>query len=261
VGDDDQARTARGPFLASQLRPGDRYELSRGHAIWCAPAGGDGSRRVLRGAAVLATDPAVTEAGIDIGYSNEPGQLRAPDVAIGNVPDAPGWIAGVPPLAVEYAGRGQDEADLQAKIGELLAGGTRWVWVVRLIGPRRVEVFEKGQPVRVVGAGERLTAPGVLQNDVPVEALWDGEVADAQTLRNLLQRHGYADLGAVRAEGREEGRVTQARAALRRVLARRGLVPTSDEEARIDACTSTDVLERWHDRAIDAETVAAVLAP
>jgi hypothetical protein len=249
--------------VAIQLRPGDRYELSQGHPLWCAPTGGDGARRVGKGFAVLATDPAVTEAGIDPGYTTEPGQLRAPDVAIGHVPDAPGWIAGAPPLAVEYAGRGQDEADLQAKIEELLAAGTRWIWVVRLVGPRRVEVHEKGAPVRVVSAGERLTAPGVLQNDVPVEALWDGDAADAQTLRNLLQRHGYRDLAAVREEGREEGRdagrLDGARASLRRVLARRGIPLSAEDEARIEACTSTDTLALWLEHAIDAPSAADAL--
>jgi len=30
-------RASRGPFRADQLRPGDRYELSNGHPIYCAP--------------------------------------------------------------------------------------------------------------------------------------------------------------------------------------------------------------------------------
>lgn len=269
MNDDHRARTTRGPFVASQLQSGDRYELSRGHAIWCAPTGGGGALRIGRAFTALATDPDVTEAGIDAGYSSESGQLRAPDIAIGNVPDAPGWIAGTPPLAVEYAGRGQDEAELQTKIGELLAGGTQWVWVVRLLGPRRVEVHAKGETVRVLGEGERLRAPGVLRNEVPVEALWDGEVADAVTFRNLLQRHGYDDLDAVRAagvqqgieQGIEQGVMLKARAMLRLVLSRRGLSTSPEEDARIEACTSASTLDRWLDRAIDAATATEALAP
>lgn len=42
-----------------------------------------------------------------------------PNIAVGNVPDDPGWVRGVPPLAVEYADVGQDEADLQSKIRAL----------------------------------------------------------------------------------------------------------------------------------------------
>ena len=29
----------QGPFHADQLRDGDRYELSQGHPLYCAPAG------------------------------------------------------------------------------------------------------------------------------------------------------------------------------------------------------------------------------
>jgi len=42
--------------------------------------------------------------------------LRTPDVAIGSsttIGDGRGWIPGAPPLALEYAAQGQDEAGLQ----------------------------------------------------------------------------------------------------------------------------------------------------
>jgi len=194
-----------GPFVASQIPPGSRYELRDGHALYCAPTGGDGSTSVARGAQVLATDPAVKQAGIDAGYSFGPGDLRAPDIAVGNVPDRPGWIAGVPPLAVEYASVGQDEAKLAEKIADFLNAGTLWVWVVRLLGPRRVEVHARGEAMRVYGPGEELRAPGILQNPVLVEALYDETAAQEATLRNLLQRRGYENLDAVREEGLEEG--------------------------------------------------------
>lgn len=111
--------TAHGPFRADQIRPGDPYELSNGHAINCMGTGGRGSRAKLLGGLVLDSDPAVEEAGVDTGYAPWPDTLRAPDVAVGNVPDAPGWIEGVPPLAVEYADTGQDEKELATKISEL----------------------------------------------------------------------------------------------------------------------------------------------
>ncbi len=97
---------AHGPFRAEQLRSGDPYELSRGHAIYCTPASGRGSRANLLGGQVLGTDPDVESAGVDTGFSPSPDTLRAPDVAIGNVADKPGWVPGVPPLAVEYADTG-----------------------------------------------------------------------------------------------------------------------------------------------------------
>jgi hypothetical protein len=60
-------------------------------------------------------------------------------------------------------------------------------------------------------------------------------------------------------EGRLEGRLTEARAALRRVLAGRQLTPSKDDDARIDACIDLATLERWLDRAITATNVSDVL--
>lgn len=114
----------RGPFRADQIRPGDPYELSDGHPIECMPGGGRNSRANLVGGLALGTDPDVEFAGFDTGFSPEPGMLRAPDLAIGNVPDTPGWVAGVPPLALKYADTGQEEAVLTQKIADLLGAGT-----------------------------------------------------------------------------------------------------------------------------------------
>ena len=199
-------RYSHGPFRAEQLKSGDPYELSNGHPIECLPAGGRHAKANLTGGLVLGTDPDVDAAGFDVGYTPDEGTLRAPDIAVGNVPDAPGWVQGVPPLAVEYADTGQDENDLRDKIDTLLAAGTRYIWVVRMHGPRRVEVHQAGQARRTLHHGEQLEAPGVLRNPVPVEALYDPDAAHQAALRNLLQRHGYADLEAVRSEGLEKGR-------------------------------------------------------
>ena len=192
--------TQYGPFRAEQIRPGDPYELSQGHAIQAMGTGGRGARANLIGGSVLDSDPDVEEAGVDAGYSPAPDTLRAPDISVGHVPDEPGWIRGVPPLAVEYADTGQDDKELEVKLTELFEAGTRLVWVVRLVGPKRVEIREPEKPVRVVGPGEQLEAPGILRNPVPVEALYDRDAAHEAILRNLLQRQGYQDLDAVRAE-------------------------------------------------------------
>jgi hypothetical protein len=61
---------------------------------------------------------------------------------------------------------------------------------------------------------------------------------------------------AAAAEGQLEGRLTEARAALRRVLVGRQLTPSPDDDARIDACTDLTILERWLDRAITATRVS-----
>jgi len=74
--------------------------------------------------------------------------------------------------------RGQDETDLKIKIRKLLAAGARYVWVVRLIGPHRVEVYAKDEPMRLFSIGDTLEAPGILRNPVPVRALFDDKEAD-----------------------------------------------------------------------------------
>ncbi len=201
-------RTAdRGPFQADQLRDGDRYELSEGHPIYCAPAGYRHAAGHVTGGLVLDTDPAVGWSGADAGVSPEPGMLRAPDVAVRTTPpEGDGtWLDEAPPLAVEYASHGQDEADLKRKIAELLHAGTRWVWAVRLEGLARVEVHTAGASKRTFTGDELLEAPGVLQNPVPARALFDRAAAHEVVLRNLLQRQGYASLAQVREEGLEKG--------------------------------------------------------
>jgi len=199
-------RKTTGPFRADQLRSGDPYELDNGHPVECLPGGGRHAGANLSGGLTLRTDPDVESGGVDPGFKTDDLNLRAPDIAVGNVPEEPGWIAGVPPLAVEYADVGQDEQELERNIRTLLAAGTRYVWVVRLSGERRVEVHVPDAPMTEVWPGQRLEAPGVLRNAVAVEALYDPDAAQAAALRNLLQRQGYADLEAVRNEGQEKGR-------------------------------------------------------
>jgi hypothetical protein len=244
----------QGPFRADQLHSGDPYELSHGHAILCLPTGGRGARAISAGAKALGTDPAVQDVGFDTGFSPAPDILRAPDLSVGPIPDEPGWVPGAPPLAVEYADTGQDEAQLTAKIHDLLEAGTRFVWVVRLTGPRRVEIHQAGQAVRIAHPGDMLEAPGILANPVLVEALYDREVSDEVSFRNLLQRHGYESLEAVRAEGEAAGEVlgeaTALRAAILEVFAIRGLAVGEQDQAMIVGCRDLPLLRRWHRQAI-----------
>ena len=254
-------RAPRGSFTADQIRSGEPYEVSRGHRLDCAPTGGDGSSPNALGATVLGSDPSVTNAGVDTGLKLDAHTLRAPDIAVNYGEEKPGWVTTVPPLAVEYAAAATDEDNLATKIGELLDAGTRWVWVVRLAGPRRVEVYEQGVPMRVVGADGELSAPGVLQLPVPVRALYDRAAAHETTLRNLLARKGYTSLDAVRDEGRDEGALLATRANLLRVLTRRGLALTEAHRDRIAQCSDLTTLGLWLDRALDATRADDVLGP
>lgn len=250
-----------GPFRSEHIRNKDPYELSNGHAIQCMPTGGRGSKSTGRGFAILETDPDVDSAGVDTGFSPVPNMLRAPDVAVGNVPNEPGWVKGVPALAVEYADTGQEEESLSKKIEELFNYGTKYIWVVRLTGPQRVEVYEPNKSMRRVVPGEVLTAPGVLRNPVPVEALYDRDAAHEVTLRNLLQRKGFDSLEAVAAKGKAEGEAkgkaegeAKGKAAgkakgkaeaILAVLASRGLAITAQERLQILGCISDEILQAW----------------
>ena len=192
---------SEGPFLPAQLQIGGEYELSNGHPVRCLPTGGDGTGPNGRGFLALDTDPLAANAGVDLGMQLGALTMRAPDVAVGAFPEKKGWVQGALPLALEYAAATQDEEKLQERIADMLAHGVKYVWVVRLVGPRRVEVHERGVAMRSVLPGQTLTAPGVLQNPVRVEALYDRDAAHEAALQNLLQRKGYRDLDAVREEG------------------------------------------------------------
>lgn len=263
-----------GPYRASQLREGDPYELDNGHLVECLPSGVRHATANVVGAAVLDSDPAVAgTVAVDVGIAfNDDKNLRAPDVAVGVTGRAPGWYRSFPPLTVEYADGGQDEVQLAKKIGELLAGGTRIIWVVRLVGPLRVEVHTPDAPVRLVGADEELSAPGILQNPVPVRALVDPDIAHDVALRNRLQAHGYGGLADIREEGREqglaegreqglaEGELTGLLNALLTVLSARALIPGDAEIAEIRRCRDAATLRRWLARATTAAAVADVFA-
>lgn len=204
---DPQRHSSQGPFRAEHLRDGDRYELSNGHPIYCAPAGWQHAGGSVKGGLVLDSDPDVQWTGAGVGISPDSANLRAPDVAVRTTPPTGNqtWLTEAPPLAVEYAGPGQDEGQLKDKIAELLAAGTLLVWVVRLVGPQRVEVHRPDGPMKLFTASDQLEAPGVLRNPVPVRALFERDAAHEVVLRNLLQRRGYASLNEVLDKGREQG--------------------------------------------------------
>ena len=165
----------------------------------------------------------------------------------------------VPPLVVEYAAEGQDLQDLDKKIDEFLSAGTRFVWVVRLVGKRRVDVHERAKATRTVYAGGELEAPGVLKNAVPVDALFDRDAAQEVALRNLVQRRGYESFeDAVQKSierGREQGIEQGLRAGLQPLLhlfARRlGRPLTEGETATLLARFDTAGPDRLGDVVLD----------
>ena len=264
-----------GPYQAHQIRDGEHVELSDGHAIHCMTAGRRHAQSNLVGGSVLDTDPAVTSSGTASGIAfNDDKNLRAPDIVVNADMNGDGWVREAPPLAVEYAGVGQDKEQLARKIKELHEFGTRYIWVIHLVGPLRVEVHERGLPMRTVPGDGVLTAPGVLQNPVPVRALVDRDAAHEATLRNLLARHGYPSIDAIREEGRDEGlkagleaghkrgldqQLARAREALQRQLQSRGWTLAPGLQARIAACTDIAVLIEWASASTTAASAEAAL--
>lgn len=83
---------SEGPFFAEPPRSGDPYELSKGHPIQCLPSDGRHAKSNLVGGLVVESDPHVESAGVDAGYAFLDKDLRAPDIAVGNVPDEPAQI-------------------------------------------------------------------------------------------------------------------------------------------------------------------------
>lgn len=60
-------------------------------------------------------------------------------------------------------------------------------------------------------------------------------------------------------EDSDEVRLAEARALLGRLLVRRGLTPTADQQACVDACADLSTLHRWHDQAVTAVSVDEAL--
>ncbi len=59
--------------------------------------------------------------------------------------------------------------------------------------------------------------------------------------------------------GFDRGRITSSRAAVARVLSRRGLAVTAEQQARLDTCEDLATLERWHDQAVTAPSADEAL--
>jgi predicted transposase/invertase (TIGR01784 family) len=62
-----------------------------------------------------------------------------------------------------------------------------------------------------------------------------------------------------RAEGRAEGLQEGLRASIRKVLEKRGLAVSAQQEARLEGCADTGTLERWFDQALTAASVTEAL--
>ena len=109
------------------------------------------------------------------------------------------------------------------------AAGVKRGWVVRLDGRRRVDVYTPDGKKESLGPGKLLLAPGILANPVPVEAMYDAQVARDTVRRNVLSREGVASLVELtergKAAGRAEGEASARTALLEVYNARFGIPP------------------------------------
>jgi Uma2 family endonuclease len=122
-------------------RDGRRYELVKGELVEMTPVGPrhGGIARRLGGKLGDFTDAHQLGATmVETGFCLEcrPDTVRAPDVSFlsrERVPpeDHEGFVPGAPDLAVEIVSPGEQDADVQDKVMDYLAHGTRLVWLVR----------------------------------------------------------------------------------------------------------------------------------
>lgn len=113
------------------------------------------------------------------------GERYAPDVAFVSkakqtLPAARGYNPIPPDLAVEvdYPGTDESARQLTIKLGNYLASGTV-VWIVR---PEllRVEIYEPGKAVRVLGKDETILGGELLPGfELPVKAIFPAEMTTA----------------------------------------------------------------------------------
>jgi len=243
-----------GPLRAHNIREGEPYEVFNGHLIYCLPNDGPLGSAHSAGALVLSASvvlPFVTM--IDVGFTWNAGRyLLAPDLSVGlSNPENPGWSVTPPMIAVEYVDDRKEADYLPQKVAALLEFGARSFWVVRLTSPVSVEIHEPQVPSRIMHADGVLTAPGILEGELPVGSLIDPELAMETALRNILAKKNK--------RSHEEGRIDQAREILRSLLSARGWTLPAPLDARITACTDLPTLMRWLSQIAAASDVEAAL--
>jgi Uma2 family endonuclease len=148
------------------------YELVRGQPRVCEPPGGVHGRIAARIAARLADYVERLGLGtvlVEAGYvlQRAPDTVRAPDVSFVSLARLPPdqipeeFIPGTPDFAVEILSPSSRWSEVEEKIADYLAPGTRLVWVVDP-GDRRAVVRYPDRPPRVVAVGGSLDGEDVV---------------------------------------------------------------------------------------------------
>jgi predicted transposase/invertase (TIGR01784 family) len=83
---------------------------------------------------------------------------------------------------------------------------------------------------------------------------------EAYERAKMAEQDARGALSVARQEGHRSGVAEGKRAALLRLIARRGLALTEEEHARVVACADEETLDRWFDRALVATSAAEALS-
>lgn len=148
------------------------YELVRGVPRVCEPPGGLHGRlagkiaaRLLDHVERLGLGTVLVESGYVL--RRGPDTVRGPDVSFISVTRLPPdqipeqFIPGAPDLAVEILSPTSRWSEVEEKVADYLAGGTRLVWVVEP-RERRVVVRYPDRPPRTLTAGDVLDGEDVV---------------------------------------------------------------------------------------------------
>ena len=159
-------------FLAHPAAAGPS-ELVRGEIRVMTPA--SGAHGVVAGALFRALDAFVEERNLGLCFPDNTGFLlpglgdtvRSPDVAFVTADQLPregiasGWIALAPDLIAEILSPSESNAELEAKLSDYRAAGTRLIWIVD--PARRVITVRDGDlPERQLTEGDILDGGSVL---------------------------------------------------------------------------------------------------
>ena len=166
--------TADDLFLMAPTDDGSRHELVRGEVVEMAPAGDRHGSISYNIGGVLANYTRGKDLGegytADTGFilSRDPDTVRAPDVAfVVKERVVPGarkkFVPVAPDLAVEVVSPGDSAAEVNAKVEEYLAAGTRLVWVV-YPDSRSVMVYRSIRDVEVLRDGDELNCRPVFED-------------------------------------------------------------------------------------------------
>ncbi|HEX5041414.1 MAG TPA: Uma2 family endonuclease [Candidatus Polarisedimenticolaceae bacterium] len=162
---------------------GYRYELVEGWLLRePAPALRHGrvQSRILVPLATHVRDHGLGEVHAELGFvlAKNPDTVRAPDVCflssttLARIEDETRLVQGGPDLAVEVLSPSNRREEVRGKVADLLAAGTRLVWVV---DPRRkrVTAYRSLLAPQVLGEGDVLDGEDVVPGfSLPVSALF-----------------------------------------------------------------------------------------